>query len=150
MKTFQPTQPDDTVLAAISHFFGPLVAIIIWSVQKDKSEYVRFQAIQAVAFSILLSLVGILVTGLCFICIFGVMVIGMVGLASDLAQSPDAFLPFAIIPVFMPLIISCLIIPFSLVIWLARLIAVIRVLQGKDFRYPWLGNQVEKFLYAES
>ena len=39
-----------------------------------------------------------------------------------------------------------LMLPVSLVILLLRVIAGVSIMNGKDFRYPWLGAQVERLL----
>jgi hypothetical protein len=48
-----------------------------------------------------------------------------------------------------PLMATC-IFPFSLAILVARIVAVVSVLSGKNFHYPILGTQVEKFLSDRS
>ena len=149
MKELQPTQPDDKVLAAISHFFGLLAAIIIWAIQRDKSEYVRFQTLQAVSFDMLNALVIMLAIGLFVACmvipiLFSLVILQM----SDSSEVPEFVVLFMITPMLFPPIIAGLLILYSLVNMLARLIAAIRVLQGKDFRYPWLGKRLERLLYA--
>lgn len=40
------TSSDERLMAAVSHLFGLLVAIIVWATQKEKSIFVRFQAVQ--------------------------------------------------------------------------------------------------------
>ena len=143
MSEIRQAHSDDNILAAIGHFFGTMVAIIIWAVQKDKSEYVRFQALQAVGYNIAVSIITLILFGLIFAFIFKVVSIQTGGI-----ESPDFFFVFLLTIISSPWI-ACLIFPYVLVIYIARLIAVISVLQGKDFRYPWLGEYVEKMLSAE-
>jgi uncharacterized Tic20 family protein len=57
MASTRPTQ-DDRIMAALSHitvilpFFGVVAPIIIWVTQKEKSQYVAFQALQALAYQL--------------------------------------------------------------------------------------------------
>lgn len=56
-----PSQ-NDKIMAALAHvsailpFMGVIAPIIIWATQKDKSEYVAFQALPAVAYQLLMIL----------------------------------------------------------------------------------------------
>jgi uncharacterized Tic20 family protein len=43
-------------IAAIVPFMGVIAPIIIWATQKDKSEYVAFQSLQAVAYQLVMIL----------------------------------------------------------------------------------------------
>jgi uncharacterized membrane protein len=61
------TSSDKNFLAAISHFFGFLVALIVWLLQKEKLPFVRFQAVQAMAFDAVVSVIMILAV----ICMIG-------------------------------------------------------------------------------
>src|SRR4030066_2593602 len=81
--TEQPLAPtsDESIMAAISHFFGFLVALIVWVTQKDKSRFVRFQAIQAMAFDLVVSVITFLIVGCMMVMIFGVLVLGVGGIA---------------------------------------------------------------------
>ena len=57
----QPTQ-NDRIMAALAHtaailpMWGIVAAIVIWVTQKDKSEYVGFQALQAIAYQLIMVL----------------------------------------------------------------------------------------------
>jgi uncharacterized Tic20 family protein len=61
-----PLSSDEKLMGAVAHFFGPLVALIIWSTQKEKSHFVKFQALQALAIDIFL----VVVMGILFFCSF--------------------------------------------------------------------------------
>jgi len=56
-----PSQ-NDKIMAALAHIsallplMGIIAPIVIWVTQKDKSEYVAFQALQAVAYQLLMIL----------------------------------------------------------------------------------------------
>ncbi|MBN2501066.1 MAG: DUF4870 domain-containing protein [Anaerolineales bacterium] len=130
MRKIKPKSLEDKILAAISHFFNVIVAIIVWAVQKDKSKYVRFQAIQAAAYHILISIINAIIFTVAFAYIFTI-----IFKSESLVIREDSLWKIA-----SPFLL------YILVLWLTRLIATICVLRGKDFRYPWLGKRVEKFL----
>ena len=138
---------DESILAAISHFFGLLVALIVWATQKDKSRYVRFQAIQAMAFDLVVSVIMFLAVGGMLILIFGALALGIGDIAILGTQGNPTAEPFRTVVAMLavlPLLIPCLMIPLVLLIFVARLLATVQTFQGKDFRYPWLGSLVDR------
>jgi len=138
------THSDDRILSAISHLFGILVALIVWATHKEKSASVRFQAVQAIAFDVLVMVFFALFT----FCLLGVMFAGMFAsmfVISTAEASGDSTWPFLMLSSMFPFTFL-LMVPVSLGVFIVRLIAAISILNGKDFRYPWLGKQVEKLL----
>jgi uncharacterized membrane protein len=144
-ETVSPTTTsDERVVAALAHFFGLVVALIIWALYKDKSRFVRFQALQAVALD---GLWMVLLFGL-MMCWFGLMLLGgIVGLAAA-ASNPDS--TEALAPIFlgltMPWFMFACFAPLGLLYFVAKLVATVSVASGHDFHYPLLGKQVEAFL----
>jgi len=139
---------DESLMAAISHFFGLLVALIVWATQKDKSRFVRFQAIQAMAFDLLVSAAVFLIVGCMMVAIFGILTLGIGDIALFSNQGNPTAEPFRTLIALMtavPLLIPCIIVPVAGIIFVARLIATIQTFQGKDFHYPWLGALVERY-----
>jgi uncharacterized Tic20 family protein len=133
-------------MGAVAHFFGPLVAIIVWITQKEKSRFVKFQALQALAFDMVL----FLVTGVSSLCMFGAMFLGismsMLG-AFNPSSTPEDIIPIIFMtPFIFPFLTFACILPFSLLITVARLVASVSILNGRDYRYPFVGKWVENFL----
>ena len=136
---------DERLLSAIAYFFGIIGAVFVWILQRDKSRFVRFHAAQALAFDFVVTIF----TMVFFSCFFGLMFAGMFGAmltASNTSSPSESFPLFIIFPTIMPLAIFACIFPFTLLLMIIRIIAAVSVLSGHDFRYPWLGRQVEKFL----
>lgn len=136
--------PDEKLMSAIAYFFGIIGALLVWILQKDKSRFVRFHATQALAFDFLVIGLGFVV----FFCFFGAMLIAMFGsifLTANSSSPSDGPL-LVIFPAVMPFMIFSCVFPLAFVFMLVRLIAAISVLNGRDFRYPWLGTQIEKYL----
>jgi uncharacterized Tic20 family protein len=147
--TLQPNIPtsDEGLMAAISHFFGLLIALIVWATQKDRSPYVRFQALQAMAFDLLVSVVIFLVVDCLITLVFAILAVGvgdivLIGSSNNPSAEPIRVLVSLMTAI--PFLIPCVIIPVAGAIFIARLVATIQTFQGKDFHYPWLGALVER------
>ncbi len=139
-----PISSDDRVMAALAHFFGLFGALIIWATQKDKSRFVKFQALQSLAFGGLLSIVMMLAT----FCMFGVMMLGMLGtvLAASQASASPGSLPNGLaLAMLSPMSFAC-IMPFSFAAALVQMIAAISVATGHNWRYPFIAQRVEAFM----
>jgi uncharacterized membrane protein len=145
----EPTS-DDKLLGGLSHFFGGIVALIIWAVQKDKSPFVRFQALQAVAFDA----VFIVIFGIGFAClfalIFGSATLGTLGIGAAAATGDEtaggAVAALSGLFFFIPFAGQCVLLAIMGVFFVGRIIAAISTFQGHHFRYPVLGERLEKML----
>lgn len=137
---------DDRLLAGLAHLLGWVVALIVWATQKDRSRYVRFQAVQALAFDGVVIVVVFLLMGCLMGGFFLVMFLTMAGtMAAANSGDPGSlawffWLPFGQFLIWIPMVLG------MGAVFLIRLFAAWNVLQGRDFRYPWLGRQVERFL----
>jgi uncharacterized Tic20 family protein len=137
---------EDRLLAAMSHlsvllfFFGMTASIVIWAVYKDKSKYVRFQALQAAAFQlslIILWFAGMVVyMGSFFVMIAGEILSNQPSPANQ--GMPVLFLlPFAVMMCLMASTVFAVI---------YGLFAAYSTYRGRDFKYVFLGAQVQKRL----
>ncbi|HVN15593.1 MAG TPA: DUF4870 domain-containing protein [Anaerolineales bacterium] len=133
---------EERLMAALSHFFGMLVALVIWITQKDKSNFVRFQALQAVGLDAILMVVTLLITPCVMFFTFAGMVISFSKMFQASASDPLTFL----LPSATWLIYFLCMMPFGFVYMALRLIAAGSTLAGYNFHYPWLGKKVEGFL----
>ncbi len=137
---------DDRVMAALAHFFGLFGALIIWATQKDKSRFVKFQALQSLAFGGVLTIVTLLAT----MCMMGVMVLGVVGtvFASTQASASPGNLPsLEMAAMLWPMSMMC-IMPLSFGAARIQMIAAISVATGHNWRYPLIAQRVEAFMGA--
>jgi uncharacterized Tic20 family protein len=144
-----PLSSDEKLMGALPHFFGILVAVVVWMLQKDKSRFVKFQALQALVFDVI-----VMVTmGLVFSCLFGVMFLGMFGsifMTAKTASSPDAISPLFILPFMFPFATFACVFPFSFLLLILRIIAAVSILNGRNYHYPILGNWLENFLDSKA
>lgn len=149
--------PDDRIMAALAHgatilgLWGIVISAVIWGTQKERSTYVRFQALQAMIYQIaglaIQLLLGLL-WGLCGFGFFFLMVFGTM-LSAALVEEPS-YMPLPMfLNMFSPLGVLCLMIPY-LLIWLGFIIyslyGAYQVYQGRDFRYVVIGTRVERYL----
>ena len=141
-----PTSEERT-LGAVAHFFGFVVALIIWATQKDKSRFLRFQAIQAVAFDAAAFVIVFLLIG-CLL--LAILLFGFGGVA--LSGSPDqsAGLSFGnmmqALAIIVPILADCIIFAFVIGLLVMRVVAAIQVYQGRNYHHPILGDRLEKML----
>ena len=132
-------------MGALAHFFGMFAALIVWALQKDKSRFVKFQALQALLFDFTVAtLFGIL-----FGCIFLLAMLGMYGsmfFFMGNASSSSDVVPLFFLPLLFQSTAFACIFPISLILTVIRLVAALSVLNGREFRYPIIGPWLEKFL----
>lgn len=145
-----PTK-DERIMAALSHvsillmFLGILAPIFIWVTQREKSNYVRFQALQAITYH--LSTIVFYLLGLgCYLCT-AIAGFPLMMLFIDQGPRSAGWTPMAF--VFGPMALMIGVMALNGVMILYGFVAAILTLQGKDFRYALIGRQVEKFLTAK-
>ena len=141
---FSPSS-EERLLAGLSHLFGFLIALIIWFVQKDRSPFLRFQALQALAFDVVI--IGTMVV---FSILFSIVVTVLtVATAAFASSADDAAIVAGIIGglfVIVSLIGMFATIIYTGVTLVGRLVAAISTFQGNDYHHPWLGRRVENYL----
>jgi uncharacterized Tic20 family protein len=154
---------DDKVVAALAHALGPLIAIIVWATQKDKSPFVAFQSLQALVYQ-LTGFVGALLGMACYMCsfvgVFGGMFAAIPLTAAGAAATEGggaaeglaALIGFLItmVTMFLPFAIIGLLILAILAFILYGLWAAFSVFQGKDFRYVVIGRWLERYLAQDA
>ncbi len=143
---------DEKIMAALSHgsiilpMWGLIASIFIWVFQKDKSAYVRFQALQALVFQVVL-IFAYFVGFACYFCTFFAN-FGTIFLFAG-SNSSEAPPPFFLGTFFLPFGAMALIFVMSFVFIIYGIVGAIMTAQGKDFRYIVIGNRVERFLQQD-
>jgi uncharacterized Tic20 family protein len=135
---------DDLVMAALAHFFGLFGALIIWATQKDRSRFVKFQALQSLAFGGVLSVVMMLA----MLCLMAVMFLGVAGAVLASSQpNASSTTPSSIVTLAMlsPMSFMC-IMPVSFAAAMVQIIAAISVVTGHNWRYPIIAKRVEAYM----
>ena len=107
-----------SILAHVSVIVAPIGALIIWLVFKDRSERVRFHALQALWYQV--AWLGIFVA---YFVVATILSVVTFGIAAVILFPLMAILPFA------PLAHGCY--------------AAYKVSQGEDYRYPFVADRVD-------
>jgi uncharacterized Tic20 family protein len=142
----QPIQ-DERIMAAISHAsiitsgFGIVAAAIIWLMQREKSSYVRFQALQALAYQFIGMLLTLLLWA-CWGCFYGLSFIPMIQNPQAYEDTPPPIFWISLASIAIPLVIMGL-------FWLYGLYGGLRTLQGRAFQYFVLGSMVQRYVCSE-
>lgn len=137
-------------LAALSHAgilipsLGFTLPLIVWITQREKSEFLRFQSLQALTFQLLLAAVGLVLGALSGLFVGA---LGLVSGAIAFALQTDA--PFVLMTGGQVMVFGGLFCLMGLAVLLG-IAAGIACLSGSNFRYPILGRRLESFLLLAS
>jgi uncharacterized Tic20 family protein len=153
MTTEQALLPNqnDRIMAALAHisavlpFMGVIAPIVIWATQKDKSEYVAFQALQAVVYQLMMILAWF-VGMFCYMLSFFGMFLTIPFAGDSVGPVSPGPSPFLVIGTFFPFLVFGAIFIGGAIFVIYGVIAAIQVFQGKDFRYVFLGNRLANYL----
>ena len=146
-----PSQ-DERVMAALAQisvlvpFLGVIAPVVIWVTQKDKSRYVAFQSLQAVAFQLTLVFAWFVGMG-CYMCSFFSIFL-TIPLASSMKPS-GSISPVFGLGFFTPFLVMGLMFLGGFLFVLYGIIAAVMTFQGKPFRYVIIGRRVERFLQSQ-
>ena len=136
---------EDRIWAVLSHLsclafgMGIVLPIIGWSDQRRKSNYASFQSLQALGYQSLGFTVWVL-SYLVIVIAASLILLAMLGSRSGDSQNMDADLGPRIVVIFIVLF------GFFTLYFLLPIIAAIACALGKDFRYPFLGNRLARYL----
>lgn len=135
---------DERLMAGLAHLAGVFLALLIWIIQKDRSRFIRFQALQAAVYD-----------GISMLAFMGVSMAVMLavvfipfGLAVGVSQTQASNLGEWLLVMLGLAPLSAVIIMLGLfVIWMGvRVWAAVSVFQGANFQYPVIGRMLEKSL----
>ena len=155
METSPPTSTlspqDERIIAALGHIaillplMGIIAPIVIWITQKERSRFVSFQALQAIAFQLLMIVIWFVgmacYMGSFFLTFFSMMAAGSQGSG----DAPLAFLSFIV-----PFVVMFGMIAVMGIFVIYGVIAAVLTFQGKDFRYLLVGQWVERYTQRAS
>lgn len=128
--TPQPLSPSDertwamlahlsTLLNLVTGFGGPIAALIIYLVYKDRSRYVAYHAIQSMAFQLIWWVGGGILAGVAW------------GISGALS---------AIVVGFLCMPIACVVSLMPLVAIIYGIVGAVQTSQGQDFKYWLVGD----------
>lgn len=140
---------DERVLAALSHIsallpmMGVIAPIVIWVTQREKSKFVAFQSLQALAYQLVIIVAWILGMGCYMFSIFIIFAGMFIGTATESSGWSEAIM---VMTSLSPLFVFGVIILFGLAFISYGVVGAVNVFQGKPFRYIILGERIERYL----
>ncbi len=145
---------NDKIMAALAHvsvilpFMGVIAPIVIWVTQKDKSEYVAFQALQAIIYQLLMILTWFVGMGCYVLSFFGTFLTIPFSGGNHGTPNPTMAPIFALGFIIPFLVFGAIFVGGALFV-LYGLFGAIQVFRGKDFRYI-IGNRLTDYLKKSS
>jgi uncharacterized Tic20 family protein len=148
LDSLTPTQ-DERVMAALANvsailpFMGVIAPIVIWVTQKDKSQYVAFQSLQALVYQLTMIVAWMVGMG-CYMCSFFFTFLTIP--FSSSTQTTPASDPLFFITFFIPFLIFGGIFLGGFLFVIYGIVGAVMAFQGKPFRYVIIGRRVERFM----
>jgi uncharacterized Tic20 family protein len=133
---------EERLLATLAHvsvlfsYIGIIVPIIIWATQKNKSSYIKFQALQALVWQAIMFMFNLIIMA-CIVC-SSVLPILMMGPAQN-ETTPGFMIGFLVV-----MGSSLFLTIGSLFFIVYGIVGAVMTYQGKDFRYAIIANRLEK------
>lgn len=140
-----PTQ-DERVMAALSHvsallpMIGVIAPIVIWVTQKEKSKYVAFQALQALAYQLCMILAWFVGMGCYMVSFFGTF------FTLPFSDSSQPSNPIFTMGFIIPFLVIGAIFIGGIFFVIYGIVGAVMTFQGKPFRYVIIGKRVERFM----
>ncbi len=125
--------------------WGLIAAIVIWASQKDKSEYVRFQSLQAIVYQLLIVLGWFLGMG-CYMLSALAMIIVAPATEAQIERFAEGPGPVFYLSVALPFLVLSGVLLGWLVALAYAVAGAVMTLRGKDFRYLILGPSLRRYL----
>ena len=141
---------NDKIMAALAHvsallpLMGVIAPIVIWATQKDKSEFVAFQALQAIVYQLLMILAWFVGMG-CYMLSFFSMFL-TIPFSGSGGEVDPTIAPFFVAGFFVPFIILGAIFIGGALFVLYGIFGAIMTFQGNNFHYIVIGKQLSKYL----
>ncbi len=136
---------NENIMAALAHAtaiiptMGVIAPIVIWATQKDKSERIAFQSLQAIVYQFIM----ILAWFAGFLCYIVSMPIAIMLTGVGKNSFPEAIMIF-------PMFVMLIIFGGGGLFILYGLFAAVMTFMGKDFRYILIGNWLKKYLTEQN
>jgi uncharacterized protein len=136
---------EEKLMALLSHLsifipnIGVLAPIIIWVTNKEKSDFVRFNALQAIFFQLIF-----------FVLMMLFMFVGIILMLVsipwfDLSSNPE---PGAVF--FLSMIFMFMFFPLWIIFGIYATVASVKSYKGKIFKYAIIGRIIQRKVYAEN
>jgi len=146
--SLSPNQ-DERVMAALSHvsallpMIGVIAPIVIWATQKEKSQYVAFQSLQAIAYQLIMIAAWFVGMGCYMLSFFGTFITLPFASSTGNSENMDPLFGLAFM---IPFLVFGLIFVGGFFFVIYGIIGAVMTFQGKPFRYMLIGKRIEKFM----
>jgi len=137
---------DERVMAALSHIsallpmIGVIAPIVIWATQKEKSQYVAFQSLQAVAYQLSMIAAWFIGMGCYMLSFFGTF------FALPFSDASQSASPLFAIGFIIPFLVFGAIFIGGFFFVIYGVVGTVMAFQGKPFRYAIIGKRIERFM----
>ena len=137
---------DERVMAALSHIavllpmMGVIAPIVIWVTQKEKSKYVAFQSLQALAYQLTMILAWFVGMGCYMFSFFGTF------FTIPFSDSSQSASPLFALGFIIPFLVFGAIFIGGFFFIIYGIVGAVMAFQGKPFRYVIIGSRVEHFI----
>lgn len=138
-------EQDERIMAGLSHitillpFMGIIGPIIIWVTQREKSEFVAFQALQAAAYQLLLIALWVVGIG-CY------MITAFASFGTTIISAPSEPNAVNILGFLLPFLVFGAIFLVGIAYVVYGIVGAVQSLRGQQFRYLLIGRWVAHFL----
>ncbi|MEI8132808.1 MAG: DUF4870 domain-containing protein [Leptolinea sp.] len=145
-------EQDECVMAGLSHMaallplIGVVAPVVIWVTQKDKSKYVSFQALQAVAYQFVMIVAYFLSMMAYMVSFFGTFIF----LPFSESTGSESANPLIFLPILVPFLIFAGIFFFGFLFVAYGVFGGIMAFLGKPFRYLLVANWIERYMSKQS
>ena len=136
---------EERIMALLSHVsifipnIGILAPIIIWVTNKEKSAFVRFNALQAIFFQLIFFV-------LMMLSMFVGVILMLVSIPwFDLSSNPEPGTLF-----FLSMVFMFMFFPLWIIFGIYAAIASVKSYKGKMFKYAIIGHIIQRKVYAEN
>ena len=139
---------NDKIMAALAHvsallpLMGVIAPIIIWATQKDKSEYVAFQALQAIVYQLLMIIAWFVGMGCYMLSFFSTFL--AIPFAAGSEADPNS--PLFMVGFIVPFLVMGGMFLGSGILIVYGIFGAVMTFQGKDFQYVIIGKRLKRYL----
>jgi len=147
--TLSPAEPipsEERLWAALAHAgvmlmgWGLIAPVLVWVMQRGKSAYASFQALQALAYQVFFMIYWMVVIA----CMSGLFIVFATGFIIALEPSGASEPPMMLFLVEFVYFIAMF--AAAAAYWVLGLVGAGMCLAGKEFRYPLAGRWMERYL----
>ena len=144
-----PSQ-NDKIMAALAHvsallpLMGVIAPIVIWATQKDKSEFVAFQALQAIVYQLIMIFAWFIGMGCYMLSFFSTFL--TIPFAGSGSENDPTVNPFFMLGFIIPFIIFGAVFVGGAIFIVYGIVGAIMTFQGKDFHYVVIGKRLAGYL----